>query len=106
MCFQVLRVKVRVSSLLKQFSMLFQFSSFQYFTSLTQRVYPHTRDNNVVLAVSHFACGCLSGAIANCFSQPVDVLRTRLAAQKEPMVCFSFIAEVPKCAKLQQRCCG
>lgn len=36
--------------------------------------------------ITHFTCGCMSGAIATLFSFPFDVVRTRLVAQGEPKI--------------------
>ena len=53
---------------------------------MAHKLYPHRRDDHTILAFSHFICGCMSGSVASFAAQPVDVLRTRFAAQKEPVV--------------------
>jgi len=40
----------------------------------------------VVLPVTHFVCGGISGCAASLVIQPLDVIRTRLVAQGEPKV--------------------
>nr|CAB3266171.1 mitochondrial thiamine pyrophosphate carrier-like [Phallusia mammillata] len=68
-----------------------QFGSFQHFTKIANSMYPHTRDDYTERAFIHFGCGCLSGAVATVTAHPVDVLRTRFAAQKEPKVYRSMV---------------
>ncbi|KAM7069074.1 mitochondrial thiamine pyrophosphate carrier isoform 2-T2 [Molossus nigricans] len=61
-----------------------QFLSFEMLTELVHRASVHdARDSSV-----HFVCGGLSACVATLAVHPVDVLRTRFAAQGEPR--FSF----------------
>ncbi|XP_076808011.1 mitochondrial thiamine pyrophosphate carrier-like [Clavelina lepadiformis] len=63
-----------------------QFGSFQHLTKIANDLVPHTRDDHLLRAVVNYSCGCVSGGLATIAGQPVDVLRTRFAAQKEPML--------------------
>nr|XP_058904094.1 mitochondrial thiamine pyrophosphate carrier isoform X1 [Kogia breviceps]XP_058904095.1 mitochondrial thiamine pyrophosphate carrier isoform X1 [Kogia breviceps] len=59
-----------------------QFLSFEVLTELVHRASVHdARDFSV-----HFVCGGLSACVATLAVHPVDVLRTRFAAQGEPRV--------------------
>nr|XP_044601034.1 mitochondrial thiamine pyrophosphate carrier isoform X2 [Equus asinus] len=59
-----------------------QFLSFELLTELVHRASVHdARDFSV-----HFVCGGLSACVATLAVHPVDVLRTRFAAQGEPRV--------------------
>ncbi|KAM7069073.1 mitochondrial thiamine pyrophosphate carrier isoform 1-T1 [Molossus nigricans] len=59
-----------------------QFLSFEMLTELVHRASVHdARDSSV-----HFVCGGLSACVATLAVHPVDVLRTRFAAQGEPRV--------------------
>ncbi|XP_045693504.1 mitochondrial thiamine pyrophosphate carrier [Phyllostomus hastatus] len=59
-----------------------QFLSFEMLTELVHRTGVHdARDSSV-----HFVCGGLSACVATLAVHPVDVLRTRFAAQGEPKV--------------------
>lgn len=59
-----------------------QFLSFEMLTELVHRAGVHdARDFSV-----HFVCGGLSACMATLTVHPVDVLRTRFAAQGEPKV--------------------
>jgi len=60
-----------------------QFMSFQYFTQVVHKMYP-TEDNILAKSSVHLACGSLAGSVGSVCAHPVDVLRTRFAAQKEP----------------------
>lgn len=61
---------------------LLQFLSFEMLTELVHRASVHdARDFSV-----HFVCGGLSACAATLTVHPVDVLRTRFAAQGEPKV--------------------
>ena len=59
--------------------------SFQYFTQVVHKMYP-TEDNILAKTSVHLACGSLAGSVGSVCAHPVDVLRTRFAAQKEPKV--------------------
>ncbi|KAM8784872.1 mitochondrial thiamine pyrophosphate carrier isoform 2-T2 [Rhynchonycteris naso] len=60
----------------------FQFLSFEMLTEVVHRASVHdARDFSV-----HFVCGGLSACMATLAVHPVDVLRTRFAAQGEPRV--------------------
>lgn len=62
--------------------MLLQFLSFELLTELVHRASKYdARDFSV-----HFVCGGLSASTATLAVHPVDVLRTRFAAQGEPKV--------------------
>ncbi|XP_046398967.1 mitochondrial thiamine pyrophosphate carrier-like [Ischnura elegans] len=64
-----------------------QFYSFQLLTLLWHHwVSPMSRGTwaNEHSPVTHFSCGCMSGAIATVVSFPIDIVRTRLVAQGEP----------------------
>lgn len=62
--------------------MLLQFLSFEMLTELVHRASVYdARDFSV-----HFVCGGLSACAATLAVHPVDVLRTRFAAQGEPRV--------------------
>ncbi|XP_062936638.1 mitochondrial thiamine pyrophosphate carrier [Cynocephalus volans] len=60
----------------------FQFLSFELLTELVHRASKHDTSEFSV----HFVCGGLSACVATLGVQPVDVLRTRFAAQGEPKV--------------------
>lgn len=62
--------------------MFLQFLSFELLTELVHRTTVYdARDFKV-----HFVCGGLSACAATLTVHPVDVLRTRFAAQGEPKV--------------------
>lgn len=67
-----------------------QFLSFEMLTELVHRAGMHdARDFSV-----HFVCGGLSACVATLAVHPVDVLRTRFAAQGEPKVYRTLRAAV------------
>ncbi|CAM36351.1 Mitochondrial thiamine pyrophosphate carrier [Caenorhabditis elegans] len=59
---------------------LVQFSSFEWLSQQAAKVIP--ADNQSVRSTSDFACGALSGCLAMTAAMPLDVIRTRLVAQK------------------------
>lgn len=69
-----------------------QFLSFEVLTELVHRASVRdARDFSV-----HFLCGGLSACVATLAVHPVDVLRTRFAAQGEPRVSGQVRKGVPK----------
>lgn len=67
-----------------------QFMSFEILTELAQKGREHSPSKFSV----YFLCGGLSACMATLTVQPVDVLRTRLAAQGEPKVYKSLLDAV------------
>lgn len=64
------------------FSSLCKFVSFEFLTKLAHHDTPYDARDFAV----HFVCGGLSACAATITVQPLDILRTRLAAQGEPKV--------------------
>ena len=80
----------RISQLLCH--VLLQFLSFELLTELVHRATKYdARDFSV-----HFVCGGLSASAATLAVHPVDVLRTRFAAQGEPKVSSCAREGVPE----------
>ncbi|CAK8681836.1 mitochondrial thiamine pyrophosphate carrier-like [Clavelina lepadiformis] len=71
-----------------------QFTTFQQLTKLVYQIYPYHRDDHTTRSVIFFGCGSLAGAAATIAAQPADVLRTRFAAQKEPVAHRSYTQAV------------
>jgi len=67
-----------------------QFATFQYFTKIAYKLHPSSHDDLTTKSFDHLFCGSLSGAFATAISHPLDVLRTRFAAQKEPKLYTSL----------------
>jgi len=92
----------------QMFSMLYgglQFATFQYLTKTVHDFNPHLQEKLGSKAFIHLPCGSVSGSIGRLVSHPLDVLRTRFAAQKEPKVFIKksssyFICVLYECEKL------
>ncbi|XP_068193416.1 mitochondrial thiamine pyrophosphate carrier [Antennarius striatus] len=63
-----------------------QFASFEFLTKMVHKMMPYDSQTAGV----HFLCGGLSACSATMVCQPVDMLRTRFAAQGEPKVYHSL----------------
>nr|XP_039256665.1 mitochondrial thiamine pyrophosphate carrier-like [Styela clava] len=61
-----------------------QFCAFEFFTTIVHQILPHSRQETVKNMTTHGVCGALSAIVATIVAQPLDVLRTRFAAQTEP----------------------
>ncbi|CAI5446969.1 unnamed protein product [Caenorhabditis angaria] len=68
---------------------LVQFSSFEWLSRESGRIFRIDEENQAARSTSDFMCGALSGCLAMTAAMPLDVIRTRLVAQKSGHVVYS-----------------